>query len=139
GLPPGCAISSGIGTAIVTIACAIASLGIPVGTVITETVSEPSVAAAQSTPFITQSVTYNANGAAPQVPIPTTNPGTCTPAVLPPGFSGSFTCTNTTAVTTVGGGTLSVAVSSVGGGSLQIANAPNTLGPALGPCFISAA
>jgi hypothetical protein len=130
--PIGCALTSGSGTAVITISCAVASLGIPANQTLTEAVANvPS-----TTPYITQVVTYNANGAAPQVPNPISTSGTCINASIAPGVPTTFTCTNTPAVQTVAGGTLTfnVRVPPLSNASLQITGVSG----GLGTCFISA-
>src|SRR5262249_8177211 len=85
-LPTGCAVAAGIGQQTLTVACAIASLGIPFGTQLEPTVQLPS-ASVTSASFVTESVTYNANGAAPQNPQPVTQDGSCGDMPVPAGGS----------------------------------------------------
>jgi len=149
GVPPGCAVSSGIGTGIVTISCAIASLGMPAGTVLTETVTEPSAAVAQNTPFVTQSVTYNANGAAPQVPVPVTEPcgiaaacATYCPPIsfpVPTAPPAIGTCTIVPSAPTSNGGTLTVTLTVPSPATVQITSAPTAVGDPQAPCFLTTA
>jgi len=130
-LPPGCAAVGGLNTAIFTIGCAVASLGMQSGVTFTLGVA----GVPSTTAFVTATVTYNANGAAPQVPLSASTPGDCsgTP-ILPTSLPTLFTCTNTPLTQTVSGGTLTLQVSAPSGSatSLQITNVSG----GLGSCFI---
>jgi len=118
GLPAGCTVTSGTGTASVTVTCAAApgSAGIAAGTTLTETFSSGTVP-------ITENVIFNSNGpaAATGSPLPTSNAGVCVPAAFPPGTPIALgteflvTCTNLPAATTVAGGELQLNISAPAG------------------------
>jgi len=132
-LPPGCAYLSGSGTPIFTIGCAIASLGMPAGTTFTEAVA----GVPAGTPFVTYAVTYNANGAAPQVPTPV-GPGLTNCTALPAVAGGTATCTNTPFTQTVSGGTLTMTVS-LPPSSAQTMQITGVSPAGLGSCYVSSA
>jgi PKD domain len=141
--PIGCALTSGSGTAVITVSCATASIGWSPS--LTPTLTEAVGNISAGTNFITQVVTYNANGAAPQVPNPITVPGACFPAGAGPTptplplAGGAFQCINTPAVQTVAGGTLTFTVfvppsTTATAASIQITGVTG----GLGTCFVSA-
>jgi PKD repeat protein len=152
-LPPlGCAVTAGKNTPILTISCAIASLGMQSGITFTESIG--GIPSPATTLFVTQSVTYNANGAAPQVPPPSTSSGTCD-AISAGSSNVAFKCINVPASQTVSGGTLTMVVSAppaapgaTGSLTLQVTGicVTGTANPtcagaqlgALGSCFESA-
>jgi len=131
GLPNGCVVagaaspSSGSftispATETVTISCAVASLGIPFQTAIGETVLLPAGVQPQ---FITETVVYNANGAATAV----SSFGTC--GSLDAMTGAMANCNNTPTSQIGAGGTLNLAVTAtVPGQTFQITNAPGFVG-----------